>query len=188
MAASPNKAVSPKDYTVNIGRLTNKNALDPSTSEILTTRFDLSSYVRNINIPSYGIVGEYIFAYPQSLKNLTTNSDYYINCVYIFESLDIDGSLSKKCRYIRLVIIPNIAYTNKSTATINIIFNVEIKCGSISSESIELFRKSLPKNVTFSTNDKKYAVIYDLEKDEINVDTDDPIEEWSDSNQICLYP
>lgn len=178
MAASPNKAVSPKDYTVCIGRSTNVSALDPSTLADLSTFHNLKSLISK-NIPSYGIVGEYIITYPQSLKDLTINKDYYINCVYSF-----DNSLFNKCRYIRLVIIPDIAYTNRSSVPINIVFNVEMDCGSISSESIELIRKSLFSGGSFFTAGKKYAVIYDLEKNEIYKDTDDPIEEWSVSNQI----
>lgn len=181
MAAAPNKAVSPKDYTVCVGRQTNKSALDPGNLADLLTYHSLINLISKYS-PSYSIVGEFIIAYPQSRKDLTIAQDYYINCVYIF-----DDSLLNKCRYIRLVIIPDIYYTNRSSLPINVVFNVEMQCGSSHSESIELFQKLLPKGVTFFTWDKKYAVIYDLEKNEIYNDTDDPIEEWSDSNQLEIY-
>lgn len=183
MAASPNKAVSPKDYTVCIGRQTSASTLTPSTIADFQILHDLRNIINSSNIPSYSIVGEYMIAYPQSVKDLNLKgNDYYINCVYMF-----DESLFNKCRYIRLVITPNISYTNISSMSINIFFNVEIECGSALSGIKEIFNVDLPPNVIFNTQDKKYAVIYDLEKNEIYKDTDDPIEEWSDSNQLEIY-
>lgn len=181
MAASPNKAVSPKDYTVCIGRQTNSSSLETNTNADIQILHNLKS-LDSKNIPSYSIVGEYIITYPLSTRTFNRTGNYYINCVYFFED-----SLFNKCRYIRLVITPNISYTNSSQLSIDITFNIEMVCGSNHSGSIELFRELLFRNGSFITGGKKYAVIYDLEKNEIYIDTDNPIEEWSDSNQLQIY-
>lgn len=182
MAASPNKAVSPKDYTVCIGRQTNPSVLETNTNADLQIMHNLKNLDDSKIIPSYSIVGEYIITYPLSTKDFLRSGNYYINCIYFFEDI-----LFNKCRYIRLVITPNISYTNSSPLSIVIIFNIEMVCGSNYSGSIELFRASLFRNGSFITGGEKYAVIYDLEKNEIYRDTDVTIEEWSDSNQLQIY-
>ena len=185
MAASPNKAVSPKDYTVCIGKLTNTSSLSTSITESLLTRHIINNIISNI--PSYSIVGEYIFTYPKVSRTLTATSNY-INCVYVFDNTIQTGNIivRNKCRYIRLIIEPNVLFTNGSNTTKNITFNVEIQCSG-GSGSIELFNVDLISYGMFNTQNKKYAVIYDLKTNEIYNDTDDPIEEWSDSNQLQIY-
>lgn len=182
MAASPNKAVSPKDYTVCVGRQISESILNPSTNAEYQKIHSLKNLDDSKIIPSYSIVGEYIITYPLSTKKFNKKENYYINCVYLFDDI-----LFNKCRYIRLVITPNISYTNSGSLSIVIIFNIEMVCGSNHSGSIELFRKLLLRNGSFITGGKKYAVIYDLKKNEIYIDTDNPIEEWSDSNQLQIY-
>jgi hypothetical protein len=186
MAASPNKAVSPKDYTVCVGKKTHTSSLSTSTNANLITRHAINDVISNI--PSYSIVGEYIFTYPKVSKTLTATSNY-INCIYVFDSstLTSNTTISNKCGYIRLIIEPNVLFTNVSNTTKNITFNVDIQCNSNNPGSIEIFNVNLLSNSMFNTQNKKYAVIYDLEKNEIYNDTDDPIEEWSDSNQLEIY-
>jgi hypothetical protein len=181
MAAYPNKAVSPKDYTVCVGKKVYTDPLSYSLNgNSYSNIFDLTSTYNAYNLPSYGIVGEFIFTYPELIVN--TSRSIYIYCKY-----KINSDFLYKCRYIRLVITPNISCYNSTTSTINVFFNVAISLSSTFEKNVNVSQFALPVGGSVITRSTKFAVIYDLKKNVIYKDTDDPIKQWSDSYQLSIY-
>lgn len=180
MAASPNKAVSPKDYTVCLGSKTYTTSLAFTyTANYSSNTFDLSSTYSIYNLPSYSIVGEFAVTYPELTVN--TSRSIYIYCKY-----QIGSELLTKCRYIRLVITPNISCYSPTSA-INVFFNVGISLSSTFEKNVNVSQFALPAGGSVTTGSTKFAVIYDLKKNVIYKDTDDPIKQWSDSYQLSIY-
>lgn len=186
MAVTPYKAVVPEDYTYLVVNSTQKIAFDGSTTSsgtLSNTPFviDASSFDETYfeGIPSYNIVGEYLYSFLTATKNITSVSltdSKELSC-----KINVGDAVGAHYRYIRFILKPNLTIKNNiigSTTSLHIFLNFSVVMNSVEhSISKRLTTLKISSGGSFTT--KPLAFVFDTKTHTIMDYTNKGINLWS---------